>query len=804
MKIFRKVIFSVFATCMIMGSSLMAMETIEQKKEKLKNLQEEISFYIVTRKREDINYNRNTDPTYNRMNNEISELEAKIAAQEVVAKPVAVKSAGIPQPAAIEQATTPQPVQETQRKQKCPPVVPKLDNSQVRLCIKNLTEEPIFVAIIEIGHILGVVPQFKSNPETHQISSGEIKSIPIAKTTQANSRFLYWDIKPIEKLTIGYSYAGYIDLGKEISSNRSVKVITKSQIAQKAAAIIKNQPHANDQAKVEFDNMNLGDKSITMVKDEAEALSARDKKTHQTITAIAGGKPSKLPRVGLCFSGGGLRAMFESLGFAIGLEETGLLDTVSYAASLSGSTWLLMKWLKESGDKTLNQIRVDLEKSLIKGLLEPEILKPNGKDMNEVDPYRAALQLAGGTMYSPAPDFEAQLKATLLCHNEQCTRSGKYRVIELWAYGIARRIFAKHIHDKYTFTLSSLSNKAKAGLMPIPLFSSVRTDDDENYAFVMSHRTSQEETRKPRDYQWLEATPFSASFLHEGGNGNTQVSRIPMWALGRKFENSASVKQSKDFFQRGLDLEGLYYHPEPSAVQLLGAFGAAFSVTFFEVGKAEEKVEKVLNRVAIHGAIKLWLDKTNLAKGLYINDISANATREPIELRDGGIYYNLPLPLLFNPRRNLDIIIVNDTSGNLHEKLGNELNKFRSYEPKRDYITYKLSKDFLDEKQYQYKIAMLRNTPFDGKPAIAVFNDPREANYEPDRKTIIYVPSISTAKSKSYGWKSPTDEYSTFKLQYSGKESSMLVDYSIDLAKQVAQDIKAVIKARTEKMNREQ
>lgn len=665
---------------------------------------------------------------------------------------------------------------------------------------------------------------YKPLSELKMINPGDEITIILSKIAPERTlyRYLYWSDFPVHQIKEGAepNKISYLDLGKEITTNRKIKLFTKNQIAQKATSIVKNQSHGNEDARVEFGNINLGQiNSIKMVAEEKTALNNRDQKTSQAITDLIAQKAKYVPRIGLSYSGGGLRAMYESLGFTIGLEQTQLLATISYAAALSGSTWFLMKWLKESGDKSLNEIRTDLQTSLIKGLLEQEILKPNTKDLRDVDPYRAAIQLATGKMYYPDADFQAQLKATLLCNNPFCTRLGKYRVIELWSYALARRIFAKHKQDKYTFTLSSLNLKAKNGQMPIPLFSAIRTNDDVAYARLMETRKNSTGNEKPRDYQLFEATPFAASFLLDQPNKNTQITRIPMWALGRKFEDNISMKQTSNFFNGGLNLQGSYFHPEPSAVQLAAAFGSIFAATFLEIGRTQNTVGTVLNiaqdaigyaaytggiagdlsREAIQKNIKLWLDTTNLARGLTMYDISYNTKGDPIEIRDGGIYYTLPLPLLFNPERNLDILIVNDSSGDLHEKLGNELDKFRKYEPRPDYITYKLSKDFLDEKLYQNKMIQLKNTLQNGKPPIAIFNDPRDPNFEIDKKTILYIPSISTNKSRSYGWQSPTQEYDTFKLQYSGKEASMLIDYGIDLAKQVAQEIKAVIKARAEK-----
>ncbi len=51
------------------------------------------------------------------------------------------------------------------------------------------------------------------------------------------------------------------------------------------------------------------------------------------------------PRIAICCSGGGTRAMLASAGFLDGLDRSGLLRHVSYISALSGSTWTFLPWL---------------------------------------------------------------------------------------------------------------------------------------------------------------------------------------------------------------------------------------------------------------------------------------------------------------------------------------------------------------------------------------------------------------------------------------------------------------------------
>ena len=53
----------------------------------------------------------------------------------------------------------------------------------------------------------------------------------------------------------------------------------------------------------------------------------------------------KFPSIGLALSGGGMRAALVSASSLAALDSQGLLDTVTYVSTLSGSSWFLSSWL---------------------------------------------------------------------------------------------------------------------------------------------------------------------------------------------------------------------------------------------------------------------------------------------------------------------------------------------------------------------------------------------------------------------------------------------------------------------------
>lgn len=76
-----------------------------------------------------------------------------------------------------------------------------------------------------------------------------------------------------------------------------------------------------------------------------------------------------MPTIAIAASGGSYRAMFATLGLLDGLQTIGLLDAVSYMATVSGSTWCTMPWLVSN--KPINQFYYDTLSIAEKGLWVP-------------------------------------------------------------------------------------------------------------------------------------------------------------------------------------------------------------------------------------------------------------------------------------------------------------------------------------------------------------------------------------------------------------------------------------------------
>jgi len=82
------------------------------------------------------------------------------------------------------------------------------------------------------------------------------------------------------------------------------------------------------------------------------------------------------PLIGIACSGGGNRAAVAALGLYKGLEKIGLLDCVTYMASLSGSTWSTAAWLTHdySLDKLEEYLKYKLNEALCNTKINQEVI----------------------------------------------------------------------------------------------------------------------------------------------------------------------------------------------------------------------------------------------------------------------------------------------------------------------------------------------------------------------------------------------------------------------------------------------
>ena len=412
---------------------------------------------------------------------------------------------------------------------------------------------------------------------------------------------------------------------------------------------------------------------------ESAFLAGRSAHTKKALNSLFPDM-TPLPRVGYCGSGGGIRAMYETLGCLNGLDQLGLLDTLIYASGLSGSTWALNPWV--ASKKSVKDYTTDL----IPSLTEP--LAVQIKNMSEDDLYDLLI-LLGRTYYNKRELSAVDIYGGLTCH-----------------------LFLKNsVVAPYQFNLSDLQPQIIDGSFPHIISTSV----------LGANETNTEEFGHKPTYEF---TPFTS------GSFETECF-VPTWALARVFNNGQSQKITpKVLFPEAnillsaaeklvpSSIESLrelyalikqyedtpYYGHEVPLGFIMGICGSAFSTDMFNalfelyqllkpgaispsfqapltliieiVQEALEKGIGVLGKKLSKGKlttqeITAYLKNNQLAAA-HLPNMRYNLSTDPfdqletITLVDGGFDLmklnraNLGIVPLLN--RDLDLIIINDAS----------------------------------------------------------------------------------------------------------------------------------------------
>lgn len=375
-----------------------------------------------------------------------------------------------------------------------------------------------------------------------------------------------------------------------------------------------------------------------------------------------------LPMVGFCFSGGGYRAMLETLGWLKGAEKLEILDTAMYTTGLSGSTWALnpLATSNLSIEDYIHQLLPRIEKSLQEYL----------REMSSEDVKGILAMLARkynhGQHIGATDIFGAILTYRLLSHLNL-----KHR-----------RSFVRG-NNPYTFRLSELEQhfryKAK---YPLPLSTAVMG----GAAFVNN-------PVRPT----VEFSPFTTGTLD-------YKALFPTWAFGRVFLDGVNqpLKTSKvgatEIHDYGIELPLGY---------IMGICGSAFATDAYSAvrelilmsnpyfnlcaegtPKAEDvtRAKKLLSQVAAYLApltnyvievpqermdqIGLYVKNEHIGTAIVPNFLAGKASgdlgkQDYLALVDGGYGFSPDgknrlnigiMPLL---RRNLNLIIICDSSAEL-------------------------------------------------------------------------------------------------------------------------------------------
>ena len=309
--------------------------------------------------------------------------------------------------------------------------------------------------------------------------------------------------------------------------------------------------------------------------------------------------------ISFCCSGGGFRAMTSTLGFLMGAEEIGLINSATYITGLSGSTWMMAPWTAQGNNlKTFKENLIPkTQTNLVDLKNDPWPLDNLSKVVSQV--------------FLPKYIFKQPL-----------------RLVDTYGVFLASKLFSDFGNKRERIRLSHSQKRINNGNWIFPIYTAV-------------------EVGPP--YIWFEFTPYEI--------GSSQLnSYVPSWSFGRKFNNGQSIdkapEQSLGYFLAIFGSafafsfkEGLNEFTKKIKYPLLRA---AIKTSFRHAGQEEQR----MSPASIH----------NFLRGIqgppkYGNIDFSNIT--DFTLVDAGIAFNLPFPPLLRAERKTDIIIALDASSTI-------------------------------------------------------------------------------------------------------------------------------------------
>lgn len=355
--------------------------------------------------------------------------------------------------------------------------------------IKNNADEPIFVCVY---HQKGVVANRYKEPT-------EIQPFKIAKIERPkrlpmfNRRLIFsFNKQDLKENLVGKDYrdSNWIKIGAKFGKNFYIvregqnlkgynsaewnvlspyqKLLGKTYevVLQEIRKAVASGPHAKEQATVRLGSDLCEKEKNYLEKRKNFVKNSLEKFLDTKIT------DAQVPTIAVCCSGGGYRAMNGTAGLMAGAEKIGLLDCVTYATGLSGSTWFLAPWIYS--EKTVLGYNKQLQKIVAKDL-----------KATFVDPGVVTLYILKKNLFKQP-----------------------VTLVDIYGCLLSNKLFNYlNRFKRQSVSLSDLAKKIENGKTILPIMTAVQPGPP---------------------YTWFEFSPYEVG-------GSFINSFVPTWAFGRKF-----------------------------------------------------------------------------------------------------------------------------------------------------------------------------------------------------------------------------------------------------------------------------
>ncbi|KAF2196432.1 FabD/lysophospholipase-like protein [Delitschia confertaspora ATCC 74209] len=355
--------------------------------------------------------------------------------------------------------------------------------------------------------------------------------------------------------------------------------------------------------------------------------------------------PDDVPVIAISGSGGGLRALVAGSASYLSVTEAGLFDCVTYTAGVSGSCWLQTLYYSSVSGRSHERLIRHLKNRLgVHIAFPPDAL----------------------SLLASAPTNKWLLSG--IVEKAKGIPEAEFGIVDVYGVLLAARLLVPKGElsvDEHDFKVSNQRRYVDDGSHPLPIYTAVRHEIPIEEASDMKDPvTAAVKAKKEAWFQWFEFTPYE--FWCEEFNAG-----IPMWAVGRKFENGRTVWRDN-----GLAL------PEFRVPLLLGVWGSAFCATLSHYyQELRPAIRGLAGFAGIDELISTRNDDLinihpidpaaipNFALGMkefLPSTVPESIYRtENLQLMDAGMSNNLPIYPLLRPGRNVDILIAFDASADV-------------------------------------------------------------------------------------------------------------------------------------------
>lgn len=354
--------------------------------------------------------------------------------------------------------------------------------------------------------------------------------------------------------------------------------------------------------------------------------------------------PDDVPVIGMCGSGGGLRALVSGASAGLCAQESGLLDCITYTAGVSGSCWLQTLFHSSIGRHDFDRIIQHLKHRIGIHIAYPPAALP---------------------LLSQAPTNKYLMSGFI--EKMRGVPDADFGLVDIYGLLLAARLLVPkgelNINDA-DLKISNQRDYVADGKAPLPIYTAVRHEIPANVADKSEPSHLAWRNAKHFDwFQWFEFTPyeFACEELECG---------IPTWAVGRGWDAGESIRR-----EDGLAL------PELRVPLMMGIWGSAFCATLSHyyneirpLMKAAgfSKLDSLLagkdeDLVKVHPIDPAVIP--NFARGLrdQLPEDCPESIHESthLQLMDAGMSNNLPIYPLLRPGRKVDVILAFDASADV-------------------------------------------------------------------------------------------------------------------------------------------